>query len=97
MPGLRAGLDPKGVAVIELAPPRSGSAMPTAPPDYIRVADEIAAKISAGVLKSGDKLASISVLATEYAVSVSTIKSAYIRLEALELIIRRQGKGVFVA
>lgn len=83
--------------MIELAPPRSGSAMPTTPADYVRVADEIAAKIRSGELVKGAKLPSISTLASEYDVSVSTIKAAYIRLEAFELIVRRQGKGVFVA
>ncbi|MEV0329926.1 winged helix-turn-helix domain-containing protein [Micromonospora echinospora] len=64
--------------------------------DYIRIADEIVADIRAKKLKSGDKLPSIAQLAATYEVSPSTVKQVYVRLEALRVIWRHQGKGVFV-
>jgi GntR family transcriptional regulator len=69
--------------------------MPTTA-DYIRIADEISADIKAGKLSPGEKLPSIAQLVIQYEVSSSTIQAAYIRLEALRVIRRHQGKGVFV-
>ncbi|XTZ16227.1 winged helix-turn-helix domain-containing protein [Micromonospora echinospora] len=51
---------------------------------------------SAGRLNPGDNLPSIAQLCEHYKVGASTIQQVYIRLEALEVIDRRQGKGVFV-
>ncbi|MEV4662770.1 winged helix-turn-helix domain-containing protein [Micromonospora echinofusca] len=64
--------------------------------DYVRIADEIVADIRAKKLKPGDKLPSITQLATKHKVSPSTVKQVYVRLEALRVIWRHQGKGVFV-
>ncbi|HWG99981.1 MAG TPA: winged helix-turn-helix domain-containing protein [Pilimelia sp.] len=64
--------------------------------DYIRIADEITADIRAKKLKPGDRLPSIAELAALYKVSPSTVKQVYVRLEALRVIRRHQGKGVFV-
>ena len=64
--------------------------------DYIRIADEITADIRAGKLKPGEKLPSIAQLAVAYKVSPSTVKQVYVRLEALRVIWRHQGKGIFV-
>jgi GntR family transcriptional regulator len=64
--------------------------------DYIRIADEITADVRAGRLKPGDKLPSIAQLAVNYKVSQSTVKQVYVRLEALRVIWRHQGKGVFL-
>ncbi|MEG3632461.1 winged helix-turn-helix domain-containing protein [Micromonospora palythoicola] len=64
--------------------------------DYIRIADEIIADIRAKKLKPGEKLPSITQLAAKYKVSPSTVKQVYVRLEALRVIWRHQGKGVFV-
>jgi DNA-binding GntR family transcriptional regulator len=64
--------------------------------DYIRIADEIVADIRAGRLVPGAKLPSITQLATAHKVSPSTVKQVYVRLEALRVIWRHQGKGVFV-
>ncbi|NYH41352.1 DNA-binding GntR family transcriptional regulator [Micromonospora jinlongensis] len=64
--------------------------------DYIRIADEIVADVRAKRLKPGDKLPSITQLATTHRVSPSTVKQVYVRLEALRVIWRHQGKGVFV-
>ncbi|KAB1161622.1 winged helix-turn-helix transcriptional regulator [Micromonospora sp. AMSO12t] len=64
--------------------------------DYIRIADALVADIRAKKIKPGDKLPSITQLAATYKVSPSTVKQVYVRLEALRVIWRHQGKGVFV-
>lgn len=69
----------------------------TTTPDYIRIADAIVEDARAGKLVSGDKLPSIAQLCVQYACSAGTVKMAFIRLEALRVIIRKQGKGVYVA
>ncbi|HEX5542964.1 MAG TPA: winged helix-turn-helix domain-containing protein [Micromonospora sp.] len=65
-------------------------------PDYIRIADEIVADVRAGKLKPDDKLPSISEMVRLHKVGSTTIQSVYVRLEALRVIRRHQGKGVFV-
>jgi GntR family transcriptional regulator len=65
-------------------------------PDYLRISDEIVADVRSGKLKPGAKLPSIAELREKYDVSASTINLVNVRLEALGVIDRRQGKGVFV-
>ncbi|MGI5145927.1 winged helix-turn-helix domain-containing protein [Plantactinospora sp. CA-294935] len=65
-------------------------------PDYFRISNAIMADIRAGKMKAGDKLPSIAKLCDQYKVSPSTIRLVFVRLEALEVIDRYQGKGVFV-
>ncbi|WBB96503.1 winged helix-turn-helix domain-containing protein [Solwaraspora sp. WMMA2080] len=67
-----------------------------AKPDYLRIADEIMADIRAGKYAPGDKLPSIAEFCRIYTVSPSTMQLVHIRLEALEVIRRHQGKGIFV-
>lgn len=67
-----------------------------ATPDYIRISDEIIDDIRSGRYKAGDKLPSIAQLCERYHVSPSTIQLVNVRLEALEVINRHQGRGVFV-
>lgn len=69
--------------------------MPTTP-DYIRIADDIVSAVREGKLKPEDKLPSISQMAADHRVGTSTIQMVYVRLEALRVIRRHQGKGVFV-
>ncbi|OZV77334.1 GntR family transcriptional regulator [Micromonospora echinospora] len=64
--------------------------------DYLRISHEIMDDVRSGRLNPGDKLPSIAQLCEHYKVGASTIQQVYIRLEALEVIDRRQGKGVFV-
>lgn len=80
--------------MIELAC-HAGGVMPITA-DYIRIADEIVADVRAKRLTPGEKLPSITELAALYKVSPSTVKQVYVRLEALRVIWRHQGKGVFV-
>ncbi|WP_432896566.1 winged helix-turn-helix domain-containing protein [Micromonospora matsumotoense] len=70
--------------------------MPTTP-DYIRIADDVIAGVRAKKLKPEDKLPSIAEMAADYKVGTSTIQMVYVRLEALRVIRRHQGKGVFIA
>ncbi|MGA3488819.1 winged helix-turn-helix domain-containing protein [Micromonosporaceae bacterium DT55] len=67
-----------------------------ATPDYIRIADEIMAEVRSGQRKPGEKLPTIAELCDAYGVSASTVNLANVRLEALGVIDRRQGKGIFV-
>ncbi|MEH1014278.1 winged helix-turn-helix domain-containing protein [Micromonospora sp. CPCC 206060] len=65
-------------------------------PDYIRIADEITDDVRSGKVQPGDKLPSIADMSDRFEVSSSTIQMVYVRLEALRVIRRHQGKGIFV-
>ncbi|MBM7082244.1 winged helix-turn-helix domain-containing protein [Micromonospora humidisoli] len=65
-------------------------------PDYFKIANEIMSDTRSGRLKPGDKLPSIAELCALHKVSASTIRMVFVRLEALEVIDRHQGKGVYV-
>ncbi|MET8092390.1 winged helix-turn-helix domain-containing protein [Micromonospora sp. NPDC005220] len=65
-------------------------------PDYIRISDEIIGDLRSGKVKPGDKLPSIADMSDRFEVSSSTIQMVYVRLEALRVIRRHQGKGIFV-
>lgn len=65
-------------------------------PDYWRIADDVIADVRSNKLKPGAKLPSIAELRETYGVSHGTVQMAYARLEALRVIRRQQGKGVFV-
>ncbi|MER5704676.1 winged helix-turn-helix domain-containing protein [Micromonospora sp. NPDC002296] len=65
-------------------------------PDYLRISTGIMEAVRSGNLKPGDKLPSIAQLCEQHKVGPSTIQQVFIRLEALEVIDRHQGKGVFV-
>ncbi|WP_446215543.1 winged helix-turn-helix domain-containing protein [Micromonospora sp. IBHARD004] len=65
-------------------------------PDYIRIADEITDDVRSGKVQPGDKLPSIADMSHRFEVSSSTIQMVYVRLEALRVIRRHQGKGIFI-
>ncbi|MGC1212824.1 MAG: winged helix-turn-helix domain-containing protein [Micromonospora sp.] len=65
-------------------------------PDYWRIADDVIADVRSKKLKPGDRLPAISELREKYGVSHGTVQMSYARLEALRVIRRQQGKGVFV-
>ncbi|MFU8871719.1 winged helix-turn-helix domain-containing protein [Micromonospora sp. SL4-19] len=65
-------------------------------PDYIRISDEIINDLHGGKIQPGDKLPSIAEMADRFGVSSSTIQMVYVRLEALRVIRRHQGKGIFI-
>ncbi|HEX6968765.1 MAG TPA: winged helix-turn-helix domain-containing protein [Micromonosporaceae bacterium] len=68
--------------------------MPTA--TYIRIADKIIEDIRSGRIQPGDQLPSIAALSAQFGVSTSTIQLVNVRLEALRVILKQQGKGIFV-
>lgn len=66
-------------------------------PYYRQVIDQLAAQIRSGSLAVGAPLPSVRRLAVELKVSVITTRRAYADLEAAGLVVRRQGRGTFVA
>lgn len=65
-------------------------------PLYEQVRSALAEQILAGELPAGTALPSIRALARDLRVSVITITRAYTELVAEDLVISRQGRGVFV-
>ena len=63
---------------------------------YVRVADHLAARISAGELAPGYRLPSEKGLASEYAVAVGTIRQALDELRRRGLVATLPAKGTFV-
>jgi GntR family transcriptional regulator len=66
-------------------------------PYYIQLIEIIKEKIISKKLKSGDQIAGESDLCVEYGVSRTVVRQALRELELSGLIIRRKGKGTFVA
>ncbi|MBQ1024708.1 winged helix-turn-helix domain-containing protein [Micromonospora sp. C95] len=62
----------------------------------MRISDEIVSDVRSGKVQPGEKLPSIAGMGDRFDVSSSTIQMVYVRLEALRVIRRQQGKGVFV-
>jgi GntR family transcriptional regulator len=65
-------------------------------PHYRRIIADIRAKISAGDLKSGDKLPSTRALAEQYNVSQGSVRQAITLLIETGDLAGHQGLGVFV-
>ena len=65
-------------------------------PLYLQIIDHIRTKIAIGDWVAGQQIPSIRALAAELAISVITVKRAYLELERMGLITTRQGKGCFV-
>lgn len=66
-------------------------------PMYLQIMEQIRLRIAAGDWAPGKELPSIRALAAGLAVSVITIKRAYLDLETEGVIVTRHGKGSFVA
>lgn len=66
-------------------------------PLYRQIAGAIAADVTAGKLKSGDKLPTVRELAAQLGIARGTIKRAYDELESRAVIEMTQGRGTFVA
>ena len=66
-------------------------------PIYEQISSQVRAQILSGVLKAGERLPSIRVLADWLGVSVITTKRAYSDLEGEGLVETVQGKGCFVS
>ena len=65
-------------------------------PIYSQIADGFRTQITAGILRSGDKLPSVRELAVELSINPNTIQRAYRLLEAEGRIATVPGKGCFV-
>ncbi|KAB1946616.1 GntR family transcriptional regulator [Micromonospora sp. ALFpr18c] len=71
--------------------------MPTRPPHYRRVADDIEQKIRSGEYSPGQQLPSVSEIGELYNVARSTAYRAVKELHDRNLVYGQQGQGVFVA
>ena len=65
-------------------------------PIYTQIVDGFRSQITAGVLRSGEKLPSVRELAAELSINPNTIQRAYRLLEAEGWIATMPGKGCFV-
>lgn len=63
---------------------------------YVRVADDIAARIASGELKPGARLRSERDLAEHYEVAYGTVRKAMAVLRDRELIETVHGRGTFI-
>jgi len=75
------------------APPRS----PAFRPLYLQVKGLLVASLEAGEWRPGEAIPSEGVLAARFGVSQGTARKAVDALAADNLVVRRQGKGTFVA
>ncbi len=64
---------------------------------YVRVADDITARIASGELAPGTRLRAERDLATYYGVAYGTVRRAMKLLREQGLIVTIQGRGTFVA
>jgi DNA-binding GntR family transcriptional regulator len=65
-------------------------------PPYLRVADELAAKIDAGELVRGDQVPSMARLAETYGISRGTARRVLLTLRDRDLVVITPGWGTFV-
>ena len=65
-------------------------------PIYVQIMDRFRDQISAGVLKSGEKLPSVRELAVQLSINPNTLQRSYRQLEAEGWIATVPGKGCFV-
>ena len=65
-------------------------------PIYVQIMDRFRDQISAGVLKTGEKLPSVRELAVQLSINPNTIQRSYRQLEAEGWIATVPGKGCFV-
>jgi GntR family transcriptional regulator len=104
-------LDERGVFVMKSCPmmnplpppasqataPASAGVAPTFSPLYQQIKVLITASLQAGEWKPGELIPSEVELASRFKVSQGTVRKAIDELSAENLVVRRQGKGTFVA
>ncbi len=83
-----------GIAMQELSIQLSGA---SGVPYYRQIVDQMAQSIRSGHLPAKSRLPSVRELAAQLLVSLITVRRAYADLEVAGLIVRRQGRGTFVA
>ncbi|MEO7720150.1 MAG: GntR family transcriptional regulator, partial [Capsulimonas sp.] len=69
----------------------------TQTPKYLDLATRLRSDLESGLLKPGDRLPSFVELRNEHQVSRGTVEKVHALLERDGLIVREQGRGVFVA
>ena len=67
-----------------------------ATPLYVQLMNLLEKDIQSGVYQPGDKLATETVMAKTYGVSLITVRKAIGALIEKDMVIRKQGKGTFV-
>ncbi len=77
--------------------PCAGSRPPSFSPLYQQIKALITQRLQAGEWKAGETIPSEMELAARYGVSQGTVRKAIDELAAENLVVRRQGKGTFVA
>ena len=78
-------------------PPLSAEPAPTFRPLYLQIKDLLVRSLETGEWRPGEAIASEVVLASRFGVSQGTARKAIDALAADHLVVRRQGKGTFVA
>ena len=66
-------------------------------PIYAQIIDSFKEQITAGILRTGDRLPSVRELAADLAINPNTIQRSYRTLEAEGWIVTVPGKGCFVS
>ncbi|MCY0386467.1 GntR family transcriptional regulator [Robbsia sp. Bb-Pol-6] len=79
------------------AKPENAAISPTFSPLYRQIKALITQRLESGEWRPGDMISSEIELATRYRVSQGTVRKAIDELAAENLVLRRQGKGTFVA
>jgi GntR family transcriptional regulator len=93
---LRGELGGVGTAPYVLREGRALTAI-TGKPAYRQVADDLRAKIRAGLYAVGDALPATTKLMETYAVSITVVRAAVRELQGEGVLIGQPGKGVYVA
>ncbi len=94
MPGMSAAPPP---AVGERAPDSGSGAAPAFSPLYQQIKELLKRSLQSGEWKPGESIPSEMELAQRFRVSQGTVRKAVDELAAGNLLVRRQGKGTFVA
>ena len=100
MPGPVAAIAPFGTAAAghaTLAQATAAQPTPAFSPLYQQIKDLILQSLQAGEWKPGESIPSEMDLATRFRVSQGTVRKAVDELASDNLLVRRQGKGTFVA
>ncbi|HEV7810846.1 MAG TPA: GntR family transcriptional regulator [Candidatus Limnocylindrales bacterium] len=69
----------------------------TQPTAWLRIEEELAARIERGTIPAGDRLPGEREIGDEFGVSRMTVRQALARLEQRGLVVRRRSVGTFVA
>lgn len=66
-------------------------------PVYEQIIKQVEEQVLTGILKEGDKLASVRSLSVKLSINPNTIQKAYTELDRRQLIITVPGKGSFIS